>query len=79
MICLSSMREEGLWTHVGLNSPAVSTKGHTRVGVCGGDAPRYGAHLDIRKEPQTTRELWEVSLHGGAGREERFLLLAVCA
>ena len=45
------MREEGLWTRVGLNSPEVSTKGHTHVGVCGGDAPRYGVHLDIRKEP----------------------------
>ena len=32
-----------------------------------------GALLDTRKKYQATRELWEVSLHGG------FLLLVACA
>ena len=30
-----------------------------------GVLPDMGAHLDTRKEQQATRELWEVSLHGG--------------
>ena len=42
MICISFKREKGLWTQVGPNSPPVSTKGHTRVGFCGGGTPRYG-------------------------------------
>ena len=41
MISLSSKREKGLWTWIGLNSPPVSTKGHTLVGFCGGGTPRY--------------------------------------
>ena len=39
----SSKREKGLWTWVGLNSPPVSTKGHIRVGFCGGGAPGCGS------------------------------------
>ena len=35
-----------------------------------------GARLDTRKEPQTTREPWEVSLHSVCGG---VLLLVVCA
>ena len=30
-----------------------------------GMLPDMGAHLHTRKEPQATRELWEVSLHEG--------------
>ena len=73
MICLSFKRKKGLWTWVGLNSP-VSTKGHTRVGFCGGVLPDIGAHLNTRKEDRATWELWEVSLH-----EEGLLLLVVSA
>ena len=50
-------------TLVGLNSPPVSTKGHTRVGFHGAGGPGYGAHLDTRKECQATQEPWEMSLH----------------
>ena len=60
----SSKREKSLWTRVGLNSPPVSTKGHTRVGFCGGVLPNMGACLDARKEHKATWELWQVSLHG---------------
>ena len=38
-----------------------------------------GARLDTRKEHQTTWELWEVSLYGGAGAGGGFLLLVACA
>ena len=57
-------RDKGLWTWVGPNSPPVSTKGHTPVGFCGGDGPRW-THLDTRKEHQANQEPWEVSLHQG--------------
>ena len=67
MICLSSKREKGLQTRVGLISAPVSTKGDTRVGFCGGVLPDIGAHLDIWKEHQATWELWEVSLHVEGG------------
>ena len=69
----SSKREKGLWTRVGLNSPPVSTKGHTRVGFCGGMLLNMGVHLDARKEHEATRELRQVRLHGV------FLLLVACA
>ena len=48
MIYLSSKREKGLWTPVGLNFPPVSTKGHTRVGFCGGGAPGYGGKFGYK-------------------------------
>ena len=35
---------------VGLNSPPVSTKGHTRAGFCGGGAPRYRGTLGYKEE-----------------------------
>ena len=77
MICLSSKREKGLWPRVGLNSPPVSTKGHTQAGFCGGVLPDMGTRLDIRKEHQATQELWEVSLQGRGGGG--FLFLVACA
>ena len=49
MICLSSKREKGLWTWVGLSYPPVSTKGHTRAGFCGRDAPRYGGTFEYKE------------------------------
>ena len=48
MICHSSKREKGLQTLVGLNSPPVSTKGHIRVGFCGGGAPGYGGKFGYK-------------------------------
>ena len=49
LICLSSEREKGLWPWVGLNSPPVSTKGHTRVGFCGRGAPGYGGTFGYKE------------------------------
>ena len=49
MICLSSKREKGLWTQVRPNFSPVSTKGHTRVGFCGGGAPRYGGMFGYKE------------------------------
>ena len=46
---LSSKREKGLWMRVGPNSPPVSTKGHTRVGFCGGGAPGYGGTFGYKE------------------------------
>ena len=34
---------------LGLNSPAISTKGHTKVGFCGGVAPGYGGMFGYKK------------------------------
>ena len=42
MFDLSSKREKGLWTRIGVNSPPVLTKGHTRAVFCGGGSPGYG-------------------------------------
>ena len=36
-------------TLVGLNSPPVSTKGHTRVGFHGGGAPGYGGTFGYKE------------------------------
>ena len=47
---LSSKREKGLWTRVGLNSPPVSTKGHTSVGFGGGGASEYWSMFGYKEE-----------------------------
>ena len=65
MICLSSKREKGLWTRVGLNSPPVSTKGHTPVGFGGGGASEYWSMFGYKKGVPATWEPWEKNLHGG--------------
>ena len=77
LICLSSKRDKGLWTQVGLNSPPVSTKGHTRAGFCGGGAPGYGGTLGYNEEaPGNSGAVGgEPSPVGGRG----FLLLVACA
>ena len=49
MFDLSSNREKDLWTRVGPNSPPVLTKGHTRVGFCGGGAPGYGGTFGYKE------------------------------
>ena len=83
MICLSSKREKGLWTRVGLNSPPVSTKGHTRAGFCGGGVSRYGGMFGYKEEaPGHLGAVGGSSLFGGMGGEplqEGFLLLVACA
>ena len=70
MICLSSKREKGLWTRVGLNSSPVSTKGHTRAGFCGGGVPRYGGKFGYKEEaPDNSGAVGGSSLLGGMGGE----------
>ena len=58
VICIASQvlfdlssfkREKGLWTWVGLNSPPVSTKGHTLAGFCGGGAPQNGGTFGYKE------------------------------
>ena len=49
MFDLSSNREKDLRTRVGPNSPPVLTKGHTRVGFCGGGAPGYGGTFGYKE------------------------------
>ena len=68
MICLSSKREKGLWTWVGLNSPPVSTKGHTGAGFCGGGAPGYGGMFGYKEEaPDNSGAVGGSSRVGGMG------------
>ena len=70
MICLSSIREKGLWTQVDLNSPPFSTKGHTQAGFCGGGAPGYGGIFGYKEEaPDSSGAMGGSSLLGGMGGE----------
>ena len=70
MICLSSKREKGLWIQVGPNSPAVSTKGHTRAGFCGGGASRYGGMFGYKEEvPGYSGAVGDSNLFEGMGGE----------
>ena len=70
LICLSSKREKGLWTWVGLNSLPVSTKGHTRAGFCGGGAPRSGGTFGYKeKAPNNSRAMGGSSLFRSMGGE----------
>ena len=46
---LSSKREKGLCTRIGLNSPPVLTKGHNQVGFCGRSVPRYGGTFGYKE------------------------------
>ena len=48
---------------VGPNSPPVSTKGHTRIGFCGGGAPGYGGMFGYKEEAPNNSGAVEVSLH----------------
>ena len=79
------MREKGLWTTVGLNSPPVSTKGHTRAGFCGGDAPGYGGTFGYKEgTPGNSGVVGGASLFGSVGGEPLrlgggFLFLVACA
>ena len=49
MFDLSSKREKGLWTRIGVNSPPVSTKGHIQVGFCDRGVPRYGGTFGYKE------------------------------
>ena len=70
MICLSSKREKGLWTRIGVNSPPVSTKGHIQVGFCDRGVPRYGGTFGYKEgAPGNSGAVGGSSLFGGMGGE----------
>ena len=57
-------------TLVGLNSPPVSTKGHTRVGFHGGGAPGYGGTFGYKEAPpDNSGAMGGSSLFGSKGGE----------
>ena len=66
----SSKREKSFWTRVGLNSPPVSTKGHTQAGFCGGGAPGYGGTFGYKEEaPDNLGAMGGSSFFGSMGGE----------
>ena len=70
LICHNSKREKGLWTQIGLNSPPVSTTGHTRAGFCVGGPPRYGVMFGYKEgTPGNLGAVGGSSLFGSVGGE----------
>ena len=69
-ICLGSKKKKCLWPRVGLNSPPVSTKGHTRAGFCEGGAFGYEGTFEYKEgAPSISGAVEGSSLFGGMGGE----------